>query len=79
MKTKTSVTLSPEVLKGVDQLAGSSGNRSAVIERVLRAHFRRRARALADERDFQRLNHAAARLNREANDVLSYQSVGPGE
>lgn len=79
MKVKTSITLSADVLAAVDRLAEGPGNRSAVIERVLRAHLRRRARALADRRDLQLLNRAAARLNREANDVLSYQSVDADE
>jgi len=36
MKEKTSVTLSPEVLTGIDRLAGSKLSRSAFIEKVLR-------------------------------------------
>jgi metal-responsive CopG/Arc/MetJ family transcriptional regulator len=79
MKTKTSVTLSSDVLKAVDELAGDGGNRSAVIERVLRAYFHRRARVAADRRELERLNRAAERLNREAADVLTYQANWPTE
>ena len=45
MKEKTSVTLSPEVLAGIDRLAGTKHSRSAVIERVLRKYLREQAKA----------------------------------
>ena len=79
MKVKTSVTLSADLVKAVDEVAGEHGNRSAVIERVLRVYFQRRARAAADRRELERLNRASDRLNREAADVLSYQAKWPDE
>jgi metal-responsive CopG/Arc/MetJ family transcriptional regulator len=79
MKQKTSITLSKEVLRAVDQSAGSAESRSAYIERVLRWHFRRRARARAQARDLERLNAAAERLNAEMADVLEFQASWPDE
>ena len=75
MKKKTSVTLSPEVLAGIDRLAGTKHSRSAVIERILRKYLREQAEAAADARDLAILNDAADRLNKEAVDVLDYQAA----
>lgn len=75
MKEKTSVTLSPEVLAGIDRLAGAKHSRSAVIERVLRKYLREQAKAAAEARDLALLNDAADRLNQEAADVLDYQAA----
>jgi metal-responsive CopG/Arc/MetJ family transcriptional regulator len=73
MKEKTSVTLSPEVLAGIDRLAGTKHSRSAVIERVLRRYLREKARTAKQARDLILLNDAADSLNLEAADVLDYQ------
>jgi metal-responsive CopG/Arc/MetJ family transcriptional regulator len=74
MKEKTSITLSPDVLAGIDRLAGTRHSRSAVIERVLRRYLREKARAAAESRDLALLNEAADRLNQEAAEVLEYQA-----
>jgi hypothetical protein len=74
MKEKTSITLSREVLTGIDKVAGSSQSRSAYIESVLHEHLRQRARAHRDARDLEIINRNAERLNREAEDVLKYQA-----
>jgi hypothetical protein len=74
MKDKISVTLSREVLAGMDRLAGSKQSRSAVIERVLRRYLRERERVAVQARDLERINTAADRLNSEAADVLEYQA-----
>jgi len=73
MKDKTSITLSREVLAGIDKLAGSKHSRSAVIERVLRQYLRQKARAAIQALDLDLINAAADRLNAEAADVLDYQ------
>jgi metal-responsive CopG/Arc/MetJ family transcriptional regulator len=75
MKEKTSITLSKDVLAGVDRLAGSRHSRSAFIERVLRKYLRERARNAAHARDLARINAAAESLNAEATDVLTYQTA----
>jgi len=74
MKQKTSVTLSSDILKRIDRTAGSKVSRSAFIERVLRSYFRQRTRQAQNAQDLERINAAADRLNREAADVLRYQS-----
>lgn len=74
MKEKISVTLSSEVLAGIDRLAGTKHSRSAVIERVLRQYLREQAQAAIEARDLALLNDAAERLNMEAADVLHYQA-----
>ena len=74
MEEKTSVTLSPEVLKGIDRLAGSKQSRSAFIETILQQYLRQRARAQRDARDMEIINRNAERLNRDALDGLEYQA-----
>lgn len=73
MKIKTSVTLSPAVAKAIDHLAGRDGTRSAVVERAVLELVARLDRQAKDARDLEILNGNAARLNDEAEDVLSYQ------
>ena len=73
MKVKTSITLSEEVLREIDQISGKSKNRSAFIEIALRDYLKKRAKKLRDDRDLEILNRNSKRLNREAEDVLSYQ------
>jgi metal-responsive CopG/Arc/MetJ family transcriptional regulator len=74
MKEKTSVTLSKEVLTGIDRVAGSKQSRSAFIEGVLQQYLRQRARAQRDARDVEIINRNAARLNRDAEDGLDDQA-----
>jgi metal-responsive CopG/Arc/MetJ family transcriptional regulator len=73
MKEKTSITLSTDVLAGIDRLAGTKRSRSAVIEHVLRRYLSEHARARVQARDLEQLNRAADELNAEAADVLDYQ------
>lgn len=73
MKEKTSITLSREVLRGIDRMAGSRQSRSAFIESVLAEYLRARARAARDDRDAEIINRNAEKLNREALDALEYQ------
>ena len=74
MKEKTSITLSKDVLKDVDRLAGSKHSRSAFIEGVLRRFLRDRAKAALQAQDLERINKAADRLNLEVEEVLDYQA-----
>jgi len=75
MKEKTSVTLSKDVLAQIDRIAGSRLSRSSFIERVPRRYIRERTRKALHARDLARINAAADRLNREAEDSLGYQSA----
>ena len=74
MKDKTSITLSRDVLVGIDRLAGSKHSRSAVIESVLRQHLRDRAKAAVERRDLELINASLDQLNAEAEDALEYQA-----
>lgn len=73
-KSKTSITLSSDVLERIDRAAGTETSRSAFIEEVLRQYLRQHARRMAHARDLQRINAAADRLNREAADFLQIQA-----
>ena len=74
MKEKTSITLSRDVLKDIDRLAGSKYSRSAIIERAVRSYLKERERAFIYARDLEILNRAADRLNAEAEETLEYQA-----
>ena len=73
MKEKTSITLSPDVLTGIDRLAGSKRSRSTFIEDVLRQYLRDRMRAERGARDLAILNKYAKELNVDAEDGLDDQ------
>jgi metal-responsive CopG/Arc/MetJ family transcriptional regulator len=69
MKEKTSITLSKNVLKAIDRLAGSKQSRSAFIEAVLAGYLRQQARAQIEARDLELINKAADELNDEVEDI----------
>jgi metal-responsive CopG/Arc/MetJ family transcriptional regulator len=75
MKEKTSITLSKDVLTGIDRIAGSKQSRSAFIEAVLAQYLRKRARAQVEARDLELINKAADQLSAEVEDVLRYQAT----
>ena len=70
-KIKTSVTLSPEVLEGIDAL--TSKNRSAFIEKVLINYIASQLQSEKDEYDLKILN--SSKLDKEIEDALDYQDV----
>ena len=73
MKSKTSVTLSEELLEAIDDVAGRDVNRSEFLEQAgweRVASLRRRQR---DARDRKLIDRHAKALNEEALDVLEYQ------
>lgn len=73
MKIKTSVTLSDTVLAEIDRHAGKGANRSEFIETAVRGYIAALVRRQQNRRDVAIINRRAARLNREAQDVLDYQ------
>ena len=75
MKEKTSITLSKEVLAGVDRMAGSKQSRSAFIEAVLAQYLRKQARAQIEACDLELINKASDELNAEVEDVLRCQAT----
>ena len=73
MKIKTSITLSEEILKEVDKLSSRYGNRSILIEQAIREFLAAGEKPRRDLQDIEILNRRADALNKEAEDVLSYQ------
>ena len=73
MKTKTSVTLTQDVAKTIDELAVAGESRSQTIQRLLRKRSAAKVRRAADRRDLTLINRHADQLNAEAADVLQYQ------
>ena len=74
MRTKTSVSLSEELLREIGRVGGRGVNRSEFLERAAWdriALLRRRRREASDRRI---LNREARALNSEARDVLEYQA-----
>jgi len=74
MKVKTSITISEELLHSIDELLGRQKNVSEFIEKAVRDFVERQTRKKRDMEDLKILNKKAERLNREAEDVLSYQA-----
>lgn len=74
MKVKTSITLSKALLKEIDSMIGKDSTRSAFIEYAVKEHISLRKMSLRDRKDLYRINQSADELNREAEDVLSYQA-----
>jgi metal-responsive CopG/Arc/MetJ family transcriptional regulator len=74
MKTKTSITLSSDLLAEIDRDAGSKASRSAFIENVIREYYKQKVRHAIYEHDLRILNENADYFNREAMDVLRYQA-----
>lgn len=75
MKTKTSITLSEDVVKAIDKLSGQYKNRSEFIELALRHYIAQLIRKQRNARDLEIINQCADRLNKEALEVLAYQAA----
>jgi len=73
MKVKTSITLSENLVREMDDLSSQYGNRSALVERAIRDFLAAEAKQRRDAQDLEILNQRADALNKEAEDVLSYQ------
>ena len=75
MKVKTSVTLSEDLLKAIDEQSGTQKNRSEFIENALRNYIGQVIRRQQNAKDLEIINSQADRLNDEAAYVLSYQVI----
>jgi len=75
MKVKTSITLSADLLDAINQRAAHFKNRSDFIEAAIRAFIVQMIRDEQNAKDLAIINREAARLNREAADVLAYQLI----
>jgi metal-responsive CopG/Arc/MetJ family transcriptional regulator len=74
MKAKTSLTLSEDLIRSIDKLAGPKVSRSSFVENVLRDFVEGHAQARRDAREIAAINRHAAELNHEMADALSFQS-----
>jgi metal-responsive CopG/Arc/MetJ family transcriptional regulator len=74
MRVKTSVTIDEKVLRAIDRATSRHRSRSRVIEDAAREFLARRSRAAREARDLEILNDTADALNREMDDVLTYQA-----
>jgi Arc/MetJ-type ribon-helix-helix transcriptional regulator len=73
MKVKTSITLSEDLLKAIDQCSGRYKNRSEFIEAAAWALLKQMLRDVQNAKDLEILNQRADAFNREAAEVLEYQ------
>ena len=73
MKSKTSLTLSEDLVASIDKLAGTKMSRSAYIEQILRDFVDRRTRARKVAREVAAINRHATQLNSEMSDALTFQ------
>src|SRR5947209_11187124 len=75
MKSKISVTVSPEVLAGINELANEHQSRSQIVERILKGYLRRSERLRKHAADVAALNEVADELNAEMAEVLEDQAL----
>ena len=73
MKSKTSITLSEDIIAGVKRAGRKGESRSETIERLLRERLSEEAARRAREREIALINRHADELNAEMADVLTYQ------
>jgi metal-responsive CopG/Arc/MetJ family transcriptional regulator len=74
MKAKASLTISEDLIKSIDKLAGPKVSRSAFVENILRDFVDGHAQARRDARETAAINRHAAELNAEMVDALSFQT-----
>ena len=74
MKAKASLTISEDLIKSIDKLAGPKVSRSAFVENILRDFVDGHAQARRDARETAAINRHAAELNAEMVDALSVQT-----
>jgi hypothetical protein len=72
-KAKASITLSGNLLKVIDSLAGAA-QRSAWIERAVQSYAARQLKERRRERELVLLNRHADALNADGDDSASYQA-----
>lgn len=77
-KAKASITLSGNLLKVIDSLAGAS-QRSAWIERAVQTYASRQLKEQRRERELALLNRHADALNAEGDDSATYQASWTAE
>jgi len=74
VRVRASITIDETVLRAIDGATSRNQSRSRVIEEAAREFLARRSRKAREARDLEILNDAADALNREMDDVLTYQA-----
>ena len=74
MKVKTSVSLSEECLRELDELSGEGSNRSALIEAAVVEYIARRRRKSRGLEDQRRIAANAKSLERDVLEALEFQA-----
>ncbi len=72
-KQKASVSLSGELIRAADILAGKA-QRSALVERAVRRYFRQLLRRVRHERDLRLIDARAEVTNRASDTLLDLQT-----
>jgi len=72
-KAKTSISLSAELLRAADLIAGTA-QRSALIEQALRRHLKAILRRSRHQSDLAAIDAQAMVTNRESDDLLGLQA-----
>jgi metal-responsive CopG/Arc/MetJ family transcriptional regulator len=74
MKAKIALTLSDDLLKDLDRMAGPKVSRSSFIEGVLRDFVEQRTPRERFAQVVAAIDQHAEKLNSEMNDALSFQA-----
>ncbi len=74
MKEKTSVTLSGGLLRNIEKHDRDFRSRSDFIEAAVEHFIRHLERQEADRKDLDIINRRSDALNKETEDVLTYQA-----
>ncbi len=72
-KANASVSLSREIIRAADAVAGKAG-RSALVERAIRRYLRTVIRRARNQHDLQAINANAEQTNRESDALLDLQA-----
>ena len=75
MKIKISISISEDLIRAIEPFTELYGSRSSLIEQAIREFIAAKTREKRDANDLIILNERACVLNKEAIDVLHYQTV----
>lgn len=73
MKSKISITLTDQALRGIEAHVAEFKSRSDLVEAAVERFIALLERKRIEQRDVEIINRLADKLNAEAEDVLGYQ------
>ena len=74
MKIKTSITISEELLKKIDNIDSKKHNRSAIIEKALWFYLEIKTRNFRDQKDLDILNKISETHLKENEEIMDMQA-----